>query len=501
MKTVLAICSFLVTGFSARSQYTYFSNLYQEGDGTHFEASSAIECRSDTIVVFGVWNEFSNISHLTRKTLLTGELVEMKLLENPSDILPFLNGANAFNILPDSTGYLWTGAWLSDKNRGKMIRFDTDMDTLWTKTFDLFGERGTRLNVNLFVSDGIIVIGEDVVGGTDEDSDLFILKTDFEGNYLWHQIVNDTPKAERAYSACISDDGGYILAGYRYFDYDGVVTKTNELGEFEWEISLGTDEYHDPAAVITETSNGNYIAGWGLSYDLEIPQNEYSYIDSIMLTKFTSEAETLWQKSYYSRNNGAVNDIEVLSDGSMVVLGTYYNEFEGQDIYGTVSFLMKVDDEGNEQWYHEYYYDVCVFCESRLYDLELTSDGGFAMVGVYFGGEEDFYDHTWLLKVDGCGCTEDCGCPPVGVEGLDHPLNIGFRMWPNPSSGNVFISIQGSNEIFTFEIRNALGQIVQERPSHHHFAMDLQNLHPGMYLVDMKNSDGQILLTQKLMIR
>jgi hypothetical protein len=220
-----------------------------------------------------------------------------------------------------------------------------------------------------------------------------------------------------------------------------------------------------------------------------------------MLTKFTSDQETLWQKSYYSRNNGAVNDIEVLSDGSMVVLGTYYNEFEGQDIYGTVSFLMKVDAEGNELWYHEYYYDVCVFCESRLYDLELTSDGGFAMVGVYFGGEADFYDHTWLLKVDGCGCTEDCGCPPVGVDEEASSPIIGFRMWPNPSTENVFISIQGSNEIFTFEMRNTLGQVVLQKQFLHHDMMDVQKLQSGLYIVEMRNAEGDLISNQKLLIR
>jgi hypothetical protein len=313
--------------------------------------------------------------------------------------------------------------------------------------------------------------------------------------------VNSTPKIERAHSACITNNGSIILGGYRSPDVDGLITKTNEFGDFEWEFSLGTDEFHDGPVVITETSDGNYTAGWGLSYDLDIPQNEYSYIDSIMLTKFTSDQETLWQKSYYSRNNGAVNDIEVLSDGSMVVLGTYYNEFEGQDTYGTVSFLMKVDAEGNEIWYQEYYYDVCVFCESRLYDLELTSDGGFAMVGVYFGGEADFYDHTWLLKVDGCGCTEDCGCPPVGVEGQDAPLNLGFRMWPNPSSENVFISIQGSNEIFTFEIRNAIGQVVRQQRFLHHDTINVQSLQSGVYLVAMKNAEGDIITNQKLLIR
>jgi hypothetical protein len=74
-------------------------------------------------------------------------------------------------------------------------------------------------------------------------------------------------------------------------------------------------------------------------------------------------------------------------------------------------------------------------------------------------------------------------------------------MWPNPSSENVFISIQGSNEIFTFEIRNAIGQVVRQQRFLHHDTINVQSLQSGVYLVAMKNAEGDIITNQKLLIR
>jgi len=107
--------------------------------------------------------------------------------------------------------------------------------------------------------------------------------------------------------------------------------------------------------------------------------------------------DTLWTKKYLHPDTLAASQsgvhafsdltaIKALSDGGYILTGNYTKDC----ITGNIrSFLMKIDSVGNVQW-RRVYNDL-----SHLYDIELTSDGGFVVIKKFYGPH--------IVKLDSLG--------------------------------------------------------------------------------------------------
>jgi len=123
--------------------------------------------------------------------------------------------------------------------------------------------------------------------------------------------------------------------------------------------------------------------------------------------------------------------IEV-SDGYLLA-GGYREPLDG--VNQRKAWIMKIDDDFEQEWYTELSYDDAPGNAHYPYDMEQTIDGGYALVGAY-RNNADFYDRTWLVKVDACGDLEWQGCElPDGLADWEIQ-DSKFERYPNPVSGN-----------------------------------------------------------------
>ncbi|MBA7530077.1 hypothetical protein ES705_22280 [subsurface metagenome] len=107
-----------------------------------------------------------------------------------------------------------------------LIKTDSLGDTLWTRTYGETGNPSTHadkaFSVQQMPDDGYIIVGWTDSFGTGDD-DVYLLKTDMNGDLLWTQVYGG-PLDDRGYSIQQTTDNGYIIAGYtRSFgagDYD-----------------------------------------------------------------------------------------------------------------------------------------------------------------------------------------------------------------------------------------------------------------------------------------
>ena len=160
-------------------------------------------------------------------------------------------------------GYIMVG-WTYSFEVGKadiwLVKTDSQGNKVWDK---LFGGNGyeTASEVWQTSDDGFVIIGyTDSFGSGSRD--MWLIKTDAEGNLLWDKTYGGI-KDDQGHSMKITSDGGFILAGGKYTSqttnkFDVWLIKTDSAGEIIWDKTYGGSE-HETAWCVQQTTDGGYI--------------------------------------------------------------------------------------------------------------------------------------------------------------------------------------------------------------------------------------------------
>ncbi|MEP6513880.1 MAG: hypothetical protein ABJA79_08420, partial [Parafilimonas sp.] len=191
-------------------------------------------------------------------------------------------------------------------------------------------------------------------------------------------------------------DGGYIIAGsiYSVFGFDDVyILKTDSDGNIQWHKVYGGTGY-DKAADVHQTSTGEYIVVASTeSFGVGSP-----YSPSLYALKLSAAGDSIWTKTYnYSSDDYAdAAKVKELADGNFIVCGTGYLNSFPDDIN---AMLLKINSSNGDVLWSKSYggaqnYEFC-------YDVKQTNDGGFIMAGrarINFSQPDCF-----LMKIDATG--------------------------------------------------------------------------------------------------
>jgi len=214
-----------------------------------------------------------------------------------------------------------------------------------------------------------------------------LLKTDSDGNTLWTRTYGGSSD-EKGYSAQLTSDGGYIIAGYTGSfgagRSDVYLLKTDSSGDTLWTRTCGGSD-SDCGYSVQQTSDGGYIiAGETESFG--------AGDDDVYLVKTDSDGDTLWTRSYGGSGYDRGRSVQQTSDGGYIIAG-YTNSFGAGN---TDVWLLRTDSSGDTLWtrtYGEMPYDYG-------HSVELTSDGGYIIAGDTRSFGAGDYD-VWLIKVVG----------------------------------------------------------------------------------------------------
>ncbi len=202
-------------------------------------------------------------------------------------------------------------------------------------------------------------------------------------------------------------DGGYIIAGYTYYDMsttDVYLIKTDALGYVIWSKTYGTPGPNNEEWLmsICQLSDGGYIAvGCIISYDV-------GHWD-IWLMRFDANGDTIWTKTYGGVHREYGYSVQPTSDGGYIIAGSTNSYGAGDyDVY-----LIKTDSIGNMQWSQTY---GLASRDETGFSVRQTSDGGYIIVGGVDGFNPDVYavktyasgDTIWT-KTYGGPFAVDCG--------------------------------------------------------------------------------------------
>lgn len=259
-------------------------------------------------------------------------------------------------ILGGATKSQWVGnydLWL--------IKIDKNGTMVWDKK--LGGSNDEWANFVQETNDGgfIVVGGTESYGvGTDETilgkstltENLWLIKTDFEGNVEWEKTFGG-PDIDEGSSVRETIDGGYIIVGYTTSYGSGAndlwLIKTDSEGNYDWMKTFGGSN-DDVGFSALETIDGGYIVtGYTASYGRGN--------NDLWLIKTDSKGNEEWSKTFGGPGFDEGTSIAKTNDGGYIITGYTMNQSETNGFSWLINppdpgcvWLVKTDSMGNEEW-------------------------------------------------------------------------------------------------------------------------------------------------------
>jgi len=402
-------------------------------------------------------------------------------------------------------GYIISGQTISYGAVGwdvYLIKTNNTGDTLWTKTFG-----GTNHESGYSViqtnDGGYIVCG--VTNSFSNPYDVYLLKTDSNGNLLWSKAYGG---ANLESGKCVqqTNDNGFIIAGhtvsYGAGNYDGYLIKTDSIGDTLWTKTYGGsgDDYFnyvrqttDGGYILTGTSNSSgtdnslYLVKtmsngdtlWTRLINVAAPgqlndegysvvqTNDGGYVaagvsrgDKVFLIKASATGNLVWVKTFGVLNIANANDLQLTSDGGFIVGGHTFNAVNQSDMY-----LVKTDSYGNLQWSKTFGGPD----EEYSYSVQQTTDNGYIICGFTCGfgaGGCTLYANgdVYLIKTDSLGnsgCNENI---PVTTVNTPSSVSNSFSPaigWGGGINSPVSLTGRGGN-VNTLCLANGINEVTGE---------------------------------------
>jgi hypothetical protein len=272
-----------------------------------------------------------------------------------------------------------------------LMKTDNNGNLLWSNSYG--GDKDDYgWDIRLTADGGYVIAGQTESQGNGE-IDACLLKVDPSGNQQWFKTYGGE-KVDRIFSVQETKDGGFITAGITYSyesvsanDRDGYYLKTDALGNQEWFKVIGGDQYDVLHEVDRTDDQGFFFTGYGESYA------ESGYRD-VYLFKTDQNGEKQWLKAVGTiGEERGIKGIQT-SDGGYAVVGI---TSDNRNLY-----LVKSDKEGNVSW------TKSIGNENEVefgYTIRETQDGGFILTG-HTENINDRKRSVILIKTDSEGKIE-----------------------------------------------------------------------------------------------
>jgi len=215
---------------------------------------------------------------------------------------------------------------------------------------------------------GYIATGSYDIGSYQTSGDLYLIKTDANGNELWSQTYGSELN-DCGYSVIQTQDGGYFISGITNEVMYGLsgnlyLLKTDQDGELVWEREYDFGQI-DCGYEVLVADDGNYmvcgVANGGFT----------EYYGDVLLMKITPQGDTLWTRTYDYDHRDCGYGMVKTPDGGFVIAGA-----TKEDLYAVCGegLLLKVDSEGNLLWSEH-------LGRGRAFSIAECSQGGYMTCG------------------------------------------------------------------------------------------------------------------------
>ncbi|MHA2295890.1 MAG: hypothetical protein ACXAEU_07185 [Candidatus Hodarchaeales archaeon] len=292
--------------------------------------------------------------------------------------------------------------YLFDKCNSWLVKIDANGEQFWNQTYG--GTNWDEVSGLIQTLDGgFALTGSSGLFG-DSQEDMWLVKTDENGNTIWVQTYRRKESNVSIASALVQTaDGGYVLAGYtnsiNYTNKDMWLVKTDANGNMIWNQTYGGPDM-DIACALIQTDDGDLVlAGTTASFGNSVSSSHWC---DMWLVKTDVYGKTLWNQTYGGIGNEQALTLVQTLDGGFALAGFTLGSF---DTDGCEMYLVKTDANGMMIWNKTFGGER----DDWVHVIIQTDDGCFTLAGGkgwQTGGipDESIGDgDTWLVKTDAKG--------------------------------------------------------------------------------------------------
>ncbi|RKX69558.1 hypothetical protein DRP53_07840 [candidate division WOR-3 bacterium] len=312
-----------------------------------------------------------------------------------------------------------------------LLKIDEDGNLIWSRTYGGMGyEEGRSVWEN--VDRGYIIAGITTSSNpTSSDYDVYLIRTDSQGETLWTKTIDGHGRDE-ASSVQQTSDGGFIITGLTTSDegdFDVYLIKTDSDGNILWTRTFGSFR-DDGGRCVRQTFDGGYIIAGYLRSSL--------CWSRVYLIKTDANGDPIWTRFYNGYTDGGFSVVQT-RDSCYTVVGGYYF-----DIY-----LSKVDSRGSILWSSRY---SVADCWTVGLSLQPTEDNGYIIAGILIPFNSDNKNgQVYLIRTES----------EIGISEREGLGGFGLRLYPNPFRRRLWIELNRAPSKMRVRILDHTGRIIR----------------------------------------
>ncbi len=438
-------------------------------------------------------------------------------------------------------GYIITGS-TSSFGQGNTDLYLLKLDSMGNRKFEKsFGNYSNEIGKSVLqlIDSSYVTVGYTNSIGFG-GYDIFLLKTDKNGNLLWQKTIGGSDW-DFAYSLQTTFDGGFVIAGTTYSfghgNADGYVVKTDGNGNVVWTKTYG-GQHDDEFKSIVQTSDGGFaLTGYTKSY------NDVDSGD-VWVFKLDIMGDSVWCKFFGGSREDFANEIIQHPSSELYVVGgtksfgtnlNYYNGYSFRlysngsfynqtidntssddaifnsivvsrrtpNIVNTISYV-KVSGYEKQIKILEMDYGLNYFASAgfgsilndELYKLIATKDKGYAAIG-YTEGYGAVLRDGYFVKLD--SLLSFGSFSTVSIDELSGEENRLFSVFPNPAKHHVTITCNKPVKLKDVKVTDWLGRETEldnnlESISSNELILRTEHLTPGMYIILVGESKSKLII-------
>lgn len=243
-----------------------------------------------------------------------------------------------------------------------------------------------------------------------------LAKVNLNGDVEWYKIFDGAELSKFVQT----QDGGYLLIGttrvYGAGMSDGIVIRTNSLGDMVWQKTYGGQNDDSISSVISLPGGGFVLAGSTSSFG--------NGDSDLWIFNIDTNGNITSQKTYGTTKNEWCNSLIRTSDGGLALAGYDYTPkgyYNGQEFEQYDALVTKLDSTGNFLWQKTYGVD---YRFDKAINIVESSSGGFIVSGQAFPSTESV---AWVFKTDQSGNIFGCRANRFYINVIQmqqHDINI-----------------------------------------------------------------------------
>lgn len=227
----------------------------------------------------------------------------------------------AYAIISTPDGGFAISGWTESFGAGSrdiwLVKTDSKGIMEWNETYGDDGSQGAGFVIKTS-DNGYLLASSTRPLGINQDSDMWIIKTDVSGVALWNETYGGEEN-DYGHSVVSTADGGFAVAGstesHGEGEKDAWLVKTNASGEIKWNETYG-GEYYDEATQVIQTLDGGFaLTGYTTSYG--------AGSGDMWLVKTNEKGKIQFNQTYGESHHDMAYALIQTSDGGFALTGAY----------------------------------------------------------------------------------------------------------------------------------------------------------------------------------